>query len=81
MVFAACVRASTPAVRVLKLKLVSHALRKLNFNVLIEGNELARTPLRVFGEVVCKFLANGNKDKRLEIEGPLDSRGLLNKIK
>lgn len=67
--------------RVLKLKLVSHALRKLNFNVLIEGNELARTPLLVFGEVVCKFLAYGNKDKRLEIEGPLDSRGLLNKLK
>lgn len=63
MVFAACVRASTPAVRVLKLKLSSHALRKLNLNVLVEGNELARTPLLVFGEVVCKFLAYGNKDK------------------
>lgn len=70
--------------RVLESKLASynsHAFSKINSTVLIEGNELGRALLFVFGEIVCKFLADGNKDEGLKIEWPLDFRGLLNEVK
>lgn len=84
MAFAASVSAVTPADRVLESKLASYnsyAFSKVNSNLLVEGNELGRALLIVFGEIVCKILTDGDKDEGLQIERPLDFRGHLNEIK
>lgn len=84
MAFAASVSAVTPRVRILESKLASYnsyAFRKINSSLLVEGKELVRALLIVFGEIVCKFLADGDKDEGLKIERPLDFRGHLNEVK